>query len=87
MVKFHYNHHRERVRKASVEHDNQQEMKRQNIGIGVHLPKDIREGRKPLYDVMRQAKNADKEVKFVGKYLYIDGLLYKPANQERMDAL
>ena len=71
------------VRKLSFEAEKQQTLKQQNIGIGVQLPKEVREARKPLYDVMRQAKNSGKDARFVGKDLQVNGQIYKAGNQER----
>ncbi|KAH3789569.1 hypothetical protein DPMN_167751 [Dreissena polymorpha] len=83
IVKFQYNKQREMVRKLSFEAEKQQTLKQQNIGIGVQLPKEVRESRKPLYDVMRQAINSGKDARFVGKDLQINGQIYKAGNQER----
>ncbi|XP_053381867.1 uncharacterized protein LOC128549312 [Mercenaria mercenaria] len=35
------------------------------MGIGVQLPRDVREARKPLYPAMKTAKDSEKSVKFV----------------------
>ena len=78
IARFHYGQERERVRTASFNQPTQQRMKEKGIGIGPQLPKDVRDARKPLYDAMRRAKDDRKEVKFVGKTLYIDGTPYKP---------
>ncbi|KAH3877225.1 hypothetical protein DPMN_001087 [Dreissena polymorpha] len=73
------------VRKLSFEAEKQQTLKQQNIGIGVQLPKEVREARKQLYDVMRQAKNSGKDIRFVWKDLQINGQIYKVGNKERSD--
>lgn len=77
VVKFHYYHDREAVRKTSF--DNTQQLKQANMGIGPQVPKEIRDARRPLYPVMKSAKDAGKPVKFVGKKLFIEGREYHPA--------
>ena len=52
-------------------------MKAANQGVGAQIPKEIRDARKPLYPAMKQAKDAGKNVRFVGKKLLIDGAEYK----------
>ena len=42
----------------------------------MQLPKEIRDARKPLYSVMKKAKDGGQRVKFVGKKLYINGKEY-----------
>lgn len=71
VVKFHYYSDREKVRQASYDFADQ--LKAANMGIGAQLPKAIRDARKPLYPAMKKAKNEGKNVKFVGKTLFIDG--------------
>ncbi|XP_052816360.1 acetylcholinesterase-like [Mya arenaria] len=78
IARFHNGQDRERVRSASLDPTIKQTLKDGNIGIGPQLPKDVRDARKPLYDAMRAAKDAGKEVKFVGKTLYINGRPYAP---------
>ena len=83
VARFYYYDQREQVRKLSF---HSSEAKRpQNKEIWVQLPKEVRDARKPLYQIktqinpmMKQAKDAGKEFKFVGKKLYIDGTEYKP---------
>ena len=72
VVKFHYYHERELVRKRSYDHADA--LKAVNLGVGAQLPKDIRDARKPLYPAMKKAKDEGKDVKFVGKKLYIEGV-------------
>lgn len=72
VVKFHYYHERELVRKRAFEHG--EALKYANLGIGAQLPKDIRNGRKPLYPAMKKAKDEGKNVKFIGKKLFIEGV-------------
>ncbi|KAH3777191.1 hypothetical protein DPMN_178627 [Dreissena polymorpha] len=45
--------------------------------MGVQIPKEISDARKPLYDVMRRAKESGKNVKFNGPTLCINGSQYK----------
>lgn len=81
IVKFHYAQERDRVRTASFEDETKKRLKDSKMGIGAHLPKDLRDARKPLYDAMKRAKDAGKEVKFVGKTLFIDGQRYRPPTE------
>ena len=71
VVKFHYFSDREKVRKASFDFANQ--LKAANMGVGAQLPKAVRDARKPLYLAIKKAKNEGKNVKFVGKKLFIEG--------------
>ena len=71
VVKFHYYHERELIRKRS--YDYAEALKNVNLGVGAQLPKDIRDARKLLYPAMKKAKDEGKDVKFVGKKLYING--------------
>ena len=77
VVKFHYYHERELVRKRSFDYG--EALKGQNLGIGAQLPKQLRDGRRPFYPAMRKAQNEGKNVKFVGAKLFIEGEEYKGA--------
>lgn len=68
VVKFHYYHERELVRKRSFEYADA--LKTAKLGVGAQLPKDVREARKPLYPAMKKAKDEGKDVKFIGKKTY-----------------
>ena len=76
VAKFHYYEEREYVRKIAF--DCSEALKVANQGVGAQLPKSIRDAIKPLYPAMKKAKDDGKNVKFVGKKLYIDGTEYKP---------
>lgn len=76
VVKFHYYSERENVRQVSF--DRAEQLKAANLGIGVQIPKEIRDARKPLYPAMKKAKNDGKNVKFIGKRLFIGGEEYVP---------
>lgn len=65
VVKFHYYTEREKVRQTSFNFTDK--LKSSNHGVGVQLPKEIRDARKPLYSVMKKAKDEGQRVKFVGK--------------------
>jgi hypothetical protein len=80
LVSYHYFAEREAVRLKS--YDKSGELKAAGVGIRIQLPKAIRDARKPLYDVMDNAKKAGKTVRFVGKNLFINGKLYKPEGME-----
>ena len=79
VVKFHYFSERELVRAKSFEHA--ETLKNEQLGIGVQLPKDVRDARKPLYPEMKKAKDEGKSVKFRGKKLYINGAEYVPPRE------
>ena len=84
VAKFHYYTDRERVRHASFTYA--EDIKTAKFGVGAQLPKRLRDARKPLYPAMKEAKDAGKEVKFVGNKLFIDGVEYKPPALAPMDA-
>lgn len=77
VAKFHNYTDREKVRKASFTYAEQ--LKTAKCGVGAQLPKGLRDARKPLYPTMKEAKDAGKDVKFIGKKLFIDGTEYKSA--------
>jgi len=52
-------------------------VKASDLGVGVQLPKAIREARKPLYEHVKKAREEGKKTKFVGKKLYINGVEYE----------
>lgn len=85
VVKFHNYAEREEVRKTSFNFAEQ--LKALNMGVGAQLPKEIRDARKPLYSVMKKAKDEGKNVKFVGKKLFINGNEYsdQPGEQRSME--
>ncbi|MEW8547532.1 MAG: hypothetical protein AB2693_28835 [Candidatus Thiodiazotropha sp.] len=79
VVKFHYYHEREMVRKRSFDYSDT--LKAGNMGIGAQLPKETRDARKQHYPTMKRAKSEGKQVKFVGSKLYIDGVEHVQAGQ------
>ncbi|XP_060580229.1 uncharacterized protein LOC132737016 [Ruditapes philippinarum] len=78
VVRFHYLEEREAVRKSSFERDIADAMKSAKRGVGAQLPRSVREARKPLYPVMKRARDEHKNVKFIGKKLFIEGEEYIP---------
>lgn len=78
LATYHYLSEREAVRLKSF--DKAEDLKKAGYGIGIQLPRSVRDARKPLYEPMRTAKQEGKRVKFVGKKLYINDVLYKPNN-------
>ena len=58
VVKFHYYHERELIRKRSFDHADA--LKDANMGVGAQLPKDIRDARKPLYPAMKKPRMRGK---------------------------
>jgi hypothetical protein len=79
VVKFHYPAEREIVRQSSF--DRADTLRAAKKGVGAQLPRSVREARKPLYPVMKKAKNEHKTVKFVGKKLFINGEEYQDMKQ------
>ena len=65
VVKFHYYTDREKIRQAAFAAAD--ELKAANLGIGAQIPKKVRDARKPLYPIMKKAKEDGKTVKFAGK--------------------
>lgn len=84
VVKFHYFSEREAVRQSSFNFS--AHLKSVNMGVGVQLPKDIRDARKPLYAKMKEAKDGGSNVRFVGKKLFIDGNEFVPAQRSTSGA-
>jgi hypothetical protein len=80
LATFRYQEQRERVRSASFEATD--ELKEAGRGVGAQLPRAVREARKPLYHKMEEAKRAGKQIKFIGKKLFIDNVEYKPGSAE-----
>ena len=74
VVKFHYYTDREKIRQAAFAAAD--EMKAANLGIGAQIPKKVRDARKPLYPIMKKAKEDGKTVKFAGKKMFINGKEY-----------
>lgn len=77
VMKFHYFSEREAVRNRSIEYS--AALKAENRGIGIQLPKSVRDARKSLYGPMKAAKDAGKHVRFVGKKLLINGEEFRPS--------
>ena len=80
VAKFHYYAQKEAVKSKSYERA--ENLKQANEGIGTQWPQQVREARKVLYPVMKQAKRDGKEVKLVRDKLYIDGTLYRSTEQQ-----
>jgi archaellum component FlaC len=76
IVKFHYHQDRERVRKSSF--SMKDELKRQNVGVGVQIPKEWRETRQKLNPVFLSERQKGNRVKFVGNKLFINDQVYNP---------
>ena len=76
VAKFHYYRQRELVRQAS--YDKAEDLKKENLGVGIQWPQQIREARKALYPIMQQEKNNGKTVKLVKDKLFVNGVEYKP---------
>jgi hypothetical protein len=74
IAKFHYYKEREEVRKKS--YDNNDLLKRKDLGIGVQWPKQIREARKQLIPTLEREKAKGHSVKFVRDKLYVNGRQY-----------
>jgi hypothetical protein len=74
---FHYYSDRETVRTRGYQAN--QQLKQQGFGISVQRPKQIRDARKSLYNIMRHERDVKgNRVKFVGDKLFINDILYVP---------
>ena len=78
IAKFHYYNDREQVR--TVTFRLKDDLKRENFGVGIQLPKEWREARKQLYPAMQAERNKGNNTKFIGEKLYVNGQPYKPKN-------
>ena len=76
IVKFHYYQQRENVRKTAF--TLRSDLKENQLGVGVQIPKEWRESRKTLNAVFDEEKRKGKSVKFVGDKLYVNGQVYNP---------
>lgn len=76
LATYHYNAEREEVRLKS--YDKADDLKKAGYGVGINLPKAVRDARRTLYEPRQAAKQEGKRVKFVGKRLYINDTLYRP---------
>ena len=68
IVKFHYFHDRELVREAS--NRKRADLKADNLGVSVQIPKEWRYSRQKLSTVFREEKQKGNKVKFVGEHLH-----------------
>ena len=78
IAKFHYYNDREQVRTAAFRLKD--DLKRENFGVGIQLPKEWREARKQLYPAMQAERNKGNNTKFIGEKLYVNRQPYKPKN-------
>ena len=75
VAKFHYYSDREKVRKTAF--DNTTALKSSNKGVGIQLPKQVRDTRRALWPIMKREKDlGNMDVKFVGEKLLINGQRY-----------
>ena len=75
VAKFHYFKERELVRQKGYEAS--ETLKKDNYGIGIQWPKQVRDARKELYPVMKRLKdNGHQNVKMVRDKLYVNGREY-----------
>ena len=85
VAKFHYHKQREQIRqKGYAERDT---LKLLDLGVGVQLPKEIRETRKLLYPVMKREEKRGKTVRLVSDRLYINNVLYNPDNDPEFEPM
>jgi uncharacterized protein (DUF2267 family)/prefoldin subunit 5 len=76
VVRFTYHKERETVRTKAYSMNDA--LKREGYGVGIQRPKNVRDARKALYHVMKQAQDRGQTAKFYGDKLYINGELYVP---------
>jgi len=58
-----------------------------DLGVGIQLPKEIRETRKLLYPVMKREEKRGKTVRLVSDRLYINNVLYNPDNDPEFEPM
>ena len=66
---------REKIRNAATQL--RDELKQNNYGVGVQLPKEWRESRKSLYPVMQAERRKGNNTRFIGEKLFVNGQEYK----------
>ena len=81
VAKFHNFKDRETVRQKAFE--NNDALKRANLGIGQQWPSEVRETRKALYPIMQREKAQGKEVRLVKDKLFVNNVQYKLSPQEQ----
>ena len=74
IVKFHSYEEREVVRNTAYRLKD--ELRTKNLGVGVQIPKEWRDARKPLYSVADQERKKGNRVRFVGDQLLVNGKPY-----------
>ena len=72
VVKFHLYKEREIVRNKSFERETSDRLRRENLGVGVQWPKQVREARRELRPIMIQEKERGKSVRFVKDKLFVN---------------
>ena len=83
VAKFHYYTEREKVRQTS--YTLSEKLKQSNQGVGIQQPKSVRESRRALYQVMKEAKDNKQDAKFIRDKLYINGREYIPPKPAPME--
>ena len=63
VAKFHYYGQKEAVKGKS--YDRSEQLKQENLGIGMHWPQQIRDARKSLYLIMQKEKQNGKHVRWL----------------------
>ena len=72
VAKFHRYNDRETVRQKSFDTEIKAEMTKRNIGVGVQWPQQIREARKALHPLAKEAESRREKTRMVGNKLYIN---------------
>ena len=74
VAKFHNYNGRETIRKKGIYCSTQ--FKTQNQGVGIQRPKAVRDARKNLYGIIKREQNLEKNARFIGHKLFINGREY-----------
>lgn len=80
VVNFHYFQEREKVMAESAKRS--QALRGKGYGVGPQRPKEIRDARRALRDVMDNARARGQHVRMYGDKLYINNKLYRPPPME-----
>ena len=76
VVNFHYYQERERVMSEATKRS--QALRAKGLGVGPQRPKEIRDARRALRDVIDNARARGQHVRMYGDKLFINGKPYRP---------
>ena len=73
-----FNYYKERETVLSKAFDAKDALKADGSGVSIQRPKNVRDARKSLYNVVKVEREKGNTTKFIGDKLYVNGVLYVP---------